>query len=379
MYKMALTTLGTLLLAQQGLAMEEFYTAPGARAMAMGGAFTAVAEDSSTVWYNPGGLGFLSGMDVTLDYGTVVVGSEDVGSASGSDIALYDTESELKYLGFSGKGFGMAYFRPYDFHSYGKDDKGDITRIRTEYSELKFGFGVDLNDHVAVGGSIDMISQSTDSDCESCDENDETGFGYTLGVLGKWKMDAARKTELRAGATWRSGTDVDALLGEFEDLPNRPQVLSLGLAVKRPFDLGAGWGVSATGSVQFDDIAYSKVLYLGQDGIERSDNRIAVDHERIAYGAEFQFITPSNQSFFIRAGGYDSEAEGDAAPLLDGSNDRFRPYSSGVEAVTAGLGVYLGDWIVDYAMEQRTILKSDYAAVQDQDETLHSLSISRAF
>ena len=141
---------------------------------------------------------------------------------------------------------------------------------------------------------------------------------------------------------------------------------SLGTGTRRPGAVGC-----------FD--AWRLRVGVAVNGIERSDNRIAVDHERIAYGAEFQFITPSNQSFFIRAGGYDSEAEGDAAPLLDGSNDRFRPYSSGVEAVTAGLGVYLGDWIVDYAMEQRTILKSDYAAVQDQDETLHSLSISRAF
>ena len=79
------------------------------------------------------------------------------------------------------------------------------------------------------------------------------------GELGKWKMDAAGKTELRAGATWRSGTDVDALLGEFEDLPNRPQVLSLGLAVKRPFDLGAGWGVSATGSVPGPSPSFDRV------------------------------------------------------------------------------------------------------------------------
>ncbi|MFO7637898.1 MAG: PorV/PorQ family protein [bacterium] len=39
---------------------------PAARPTAMGGAFTSIADDASTVYYNPGGLAFMGGTHVTL-------------------------------------------------------------------------------------------------------------------------------------------------------------------------------------------------------------------------------------------------------------------------------------------------------------------------
>ncbi|KGD66226.1 hypothetical protein Y5S_00698 [Alcanivorax nanhaiticus] len=365
MYKKIIATTSLLLAAQQAAALEEFYTAPGARAMAMGGAFTAVAADSSTIWYNPAGLGFLpsNAMDITADYGSVIVGEEDPVLNADGKYELYKTDNELKYLGFSGKGFGIAYFRPYDFNTLATTDSGQNVRVRTEYQELKFGFGFDMNEYVAIGGTIDMVMQDTDSNCNSCDESDgESAMGFTLGALGKWTLDEASHTVFQAGATFRSDTDVDVVLGDLEDLPNRPEVLSLGVALKRPFTLG-GWSLHATGTVQRDDISYAKVRYLGQS------TPIAVDHERTAYGVEMQFITPANHNFFVRLGGYESEA--------DGGDSAFKPYSEGVEANTAGLGVMFESWVIDYAIENRTILKSDFSNVDDQDETLYSFSISR--
>ncbi len=38
---------------------------PGSRPTALGGSFTAVAEDASAAYYNPGGLGFLKGVGIT--------------------------------------------------------------------------------------------------------------------------------------------------------------------------------------------------------------------------------------------------------------------------------------------------------------------------
>jgi hypothetical protein len=39
---------------------------PGTKAASMGGAFTAIADDASATWYNPGGLGFTKGNDVAI-------------------------------------------------------------------------------------------------------------------------------------------------------------------------------------------------------------------------------------------------------------------------------------------------------------------------
>ena len=51
------------LLAQQG----NYQNYPlGARAAGLGGAFTAVADDSTSAWYNPGGLAFLNSTSVSL-------------------------------------------------------------------------------------------------------------------------------------------------------------------------------------------------------------------------------------------------------------------------------------------------------------------------
>lgn len=41
---------------------------PGARPTALGGAFTAIADDATTTYYNPGGLGFLNSLEVTLQH-----------------------------------------------------------------------------------------------------------------------------------------------------------------------------------------------------------------------------------------------------------------------------------------------------------------------
>ena len=97
-------------------AMEEFFTTPGTRAMGMGGAFVAQATDSSALWYNPAGLGFSKGIDVTLDYGDVVAAKgHDDGSISAD--GYYTSEKEIKYLAYNMWGFGMAYFRPYNFYA----------------------------------------------------------------------------------------------------------------------------------------------------------------------------------------------------------------------------------------------------------------------
>src|SRR6266850_2264315 len=51
--------------------------APGARADGMGRAFTAVANDANAIWWNPGGLAFIRGHDISLTYSQLVPGLAD--------------------------------------------------------------------------------------------------------------------------------------------------------------------------------------------------------------------------------------------------------------------------------------------------------------
>ena len=88
---------------------------PGARAQALGGAFTAVADDASASWYNPAGLGQLKGPGFSLTVNNY--------SRSHKDIAGMTTQSKIAensssiYPGFAGGyaslggfTFGWSYF-----------------------------------------------------------------------------------------------------------------------------------------------------------------------------------------------------------------------------------------------------------------------------
>lgn len=368
----ALLASAMLMAGQNAFALEEFFNAPGTRALSMGGAFAAVAADTSAIFYNPAGLGFLPDnvTDFTVEFGDVVVANDfDEIIATPPPRDYFDTERKLKYLGISGKGFGFAYFTPYEFYTNAPDLDGNVFQVRTDYKELKMGFGGKLNEGFALGGTIDYLIQSTDSNCPECEESEsELGFGFTVGGLGKVTLDEKSKTDLQLAGVFRSKGSVDVVLGEFEELPTRPQTLSLGAAIKRPFTLG-DWAMFATVAWQKDQLEYDGVVFLGPTGGQVMD----VDQERVAFGGEFQFISPNNQSLFVRLGQYETEADGDVLP------NGVAPYFGTIEGSTLGLGVILGDWVVDVAREERDIADSGWNDVGDQDEELTSFSFSRVF
>ncbi len=53
-----------------------FITGAGARALGMGGAFTSVADDASTIYYNPAGLGSIPNHEFTLMHATFFEGTQ---------------------------------------------------------------------------------------------------------------------------------------------------------------------------------------------------------------------------------------------------------------------------------------------------------------
>ena len=47
------------------------------RADALGGAYTAIADDGATYFYNPAGLGFLAERELSLQYSRLYIGLTD--------------------------------------------------------------------------------------------------------------------------------------------------------------------------------------------------------------------------------------------------------------------------------------------------------------
>lgn len=73
---------------------------PGARAQAVSGAFTAVANDASAGWHNPAGLGFLRGPGVSASVNNYSVSKKTVQGVA-SNVELGENSSSI-YPGFAG-------------------------------------------------------------------------------------------------------------------------------------------------------------------------------------------------------------------------------------------------------------------------------------
>ena len=69
----ALLFIGGLVLTQTAWGSAFFIGELGARAEGMGGAFTAVADDPSAIYFNPAGIAFVKGTQLQMD-SLVVVG-----------------------------------------------------------------------------------------------------------------------------------------------------------------------------------------------------------------------------------------------------------------------------------------------------------------
>jgi len=67
----------------------------GSRAIALGGAFTAVADDFSATYYNPAGLGQIKGHHFALEYHYTMPDIE-VKKANGEDLVLYGPDGEVR-------------------------------------------------------------------------------------------------------------------------------------------------------------------------------------------------------------------------------------------------------------------------------------------
>jgi hypothetical protein len=151
------------------LSMEE-----GARATGMGGAFLAVADDASGVFWNPAGLGFTSGLKLT-----------------GMRTQLYSISDlsedcvAVTYSGWRRAGFGMGWART---------GLGDI------YNENTYVFGAGtrfLFDGLSVGGALRIYHLAAPGYDYYNDPNftdGDTGYAADAGLLyrgSNWSLAAA--------------------------------------------------------------------------------------------------------------------------------------------------------------------------------------------
>lgn len=176
----------------------------GARALGMGGAFTAVADDTSAPYWNPAGLGFMESISI----GSMVQQTSSFEHDTLKDITpsynFFNVILPLNRLMIPEKGVvSLSIINnsldkiPYTFVS----SDGDIVRQEVTDSEnaymLSYGRQF-MVDGLSVGGGIRFINQTIDT----IPDGSASGYGVEAGVY--YRMDE----NLRFGFVTQSGVQM---------------------------------------------------------------------------------------------------------------------------------------------------------------------------
>jgi len=175
----ALAASTSALAADDGGTRSVFASGAGNRALGMGGAFVAVADDPSAMVWNAGGLGRLERLEVQAthtEYG-------DVGSREDFvSFAIPDWR-------WGTAGLSMHY---YGIDGVESRDDGNLllgSNLSDSEMEIAMGFGRPISGTLSVGGAVKLQRQSLAGFSGS-------GLGADLGVLGR------APASLRSRAAW---------------------------------------------------------------------------------------------------------------------------------------------------------------------------------
>lgn len=248
----------------------------GTRAMGMANAFSAVADDSSSVFFNPAGLAGLDGTNFTVGLAPHFPSSEY--NASGSTTKMDDFNPVVPNLyvtnhqGENRWGIGFGVFAPYGLKTLWPAD-GPFNTVTTE-SELKIpeyspAVGFKANDKLSFGLglvyaraeatlksslpvdliNVDLGGAATGAqNGEQIMEGDGDGFGVNTGILFRpvpahafaltYRSDI--KIDLKGSLKWKGlSNESEAALGGTEYVTDvktsitLPPSVTLGYAFKR--------------------------------------------------------------------------------------------------------------------------------------------------
>jgi len=140
----------------------------GARAAALGGAFTARADDVTAIFYNPAGLAFLKGLRLKTNLAigkrtnNIYLPEYDVNF--GSNPREYLQNIFLSWQPVKGISLGLGYFSPYNFDSlwaspyWTGDEISKAAKMRSY--NLRTALSIEVLKGLAVGVALDVVSTS---------------------------------------------------------------------------------------------------------------------------------------------------------------------------------------------------------------------------
>jgi long-chain fatty acid transport protein len=193
----------------------------GARAMAMGGAVTAISTDASAIYYNNAAIANFTGMNVLLGTTMIIPSSSFTGASSGTETKMtkqtfYPSHAYITYALHDNLVVGLGFNNPFGLGTeWDENWEGKYNWIKADvkmYSILPtVAYKVTSNLSVGVSvqynfGSVNMAkktpvvvsSHNFGDSYINLEAKDKQAFGVNLGIL--WKAT----DELDLGLSYRS-------------------------------------------------------------------------------------------------------------------------------------------------------------------------------
>ena len=310
----------------------------GARTMGMGGAFLAVADDFTSLYWNPAGLAQIRKFEL---YGSLSHSEQRVDTkfTRGRTAEVDSSKTRPNSIGLvyplyttrGGIAFALGYNRPQNFDSTvairGLDPSSDSVFSGLDVDEMtsnsggigiwSFGAGVFISDSILLGGSIDFWHGSSLNELDSAaadinnidpeidsfafqDSVDRvySGLGGRVGVLAFAGENVTLggtvtlPVDLEVSEVWEQITIVEFDDGEGDVEGDDGSIL---FDIERPFEFGGGVAIKLlekrlrlAGDVQFTDWTQTEYDPLPAEDAQNNFNRYYDSTIQVRVGAEYR-------------------------------------------------------------------------------------------
>ncbi|MEO0286973.1 MAG: outer membrane protein transport protein [candidate division WOR-3 bacterium] len=358
----------------------------GIRGLGMGDAYTALSEDASAIWWNPGGLSFQKNMleielGGTYDMPMHVYKFPDPSNPSQEKEAKSSLNTFVPqgFLSYKLNKFGLGFGYYVEYGGGGVDwKKEDIGMdVYSVLGVMAFAptFSYMINEKIGIGAKVEVLYGSFDSEMKNGEEikHEGSGWAFTGGAGLLWKPTDILSVGLNLRGPFTLKMD-----GEAEHKITFPveTTLTHDTKVKADFPITVGLGLgikpipNLLGALDFEYTTWSTLDYVemtikGPTGdTTMRDSLLFEDAFKIKIGCEYTL--PMGLS--LRTGfAYDKAASPDST--LSPANidvDKF--------VIFGGLGYSIGNFGIDLA-----ILKAFGSERKYEEEVAPGITVTQKF
>lgn len=389
----------------------------GIRSVGLGGAFTGLGSDASTVFFNPGGMNNLSGHNFTAGF-NYVTPSVSLQTPETANINQTSPNASPIHFYYSGNlndkmKFGFLVNNQFGSTSSFEDDwqgKYIIQNISLKTFMFQPTMSYKLHEKIYVGGGFVYtygsfktqkavpVSSATTKSGQATLTGSGDAVGYNIGIFSNLYslVKETSKTDFRVGVSYRSELAVDLPNGEVEftnipvSLQNKfpskttfvskitlPSVFTAGFSVKHTrnekYSLEFAYDLNYTGWSSYDTLAFD---FANNDTPDSKTPKEWQDVFTHRFGLDFTYA----EKYSVRVGAYY-----DNSPVKDGYLSPELPDATQL-AYTGGLSYKVNDMIsVDFsyirqsAERESSLESANFTAKYNRKVNVYGIGVNLKF